>query len=94
MVKTDSVIEIVCNTCAMGNGDCYCDIDWAVANVIELPNCDICEANQITKKALYDTAIYGVKEYGPIWGFVCQECFIEFGCKLGLGKGQRLVVTK
>ena len=28
--------------------------------------------------------------YGA-WGYVCEKCFKEHGCKLGLGYGQELV---
>lgn len=55
--------------------------------VSSLPNCDIPECS---RRAYADAAI---PAYGSSWGYVCKGHFHNLGCKLGLGKGQKLVVT-
>ena len=48
-----------------------------------LPNCDLCSS----------VALYDAQLVGGAWGYVCQPCFDEYGCALGLGLGQRLVLA-
>lgn len=43
--------------------------------------CDFCK-----KEAVYDVRL---PLYGS-WGNVCETHFIDFGCTLGLGNGQKL----
>jgi|Deesub1362B_J571_1020462.scaffolds.fasta_scaffold12872_2 hypothetical protein len=50
--------------------------------VTELPKCDLCE-----EVARYDAKLPG----GP-WAYLCETHFFANGCKLGLGRGQRLVL--
>lgn len=45
-------------------------------------NCDLCQKNQ----AVYDARIPSVGS----WANVCQSCFINQGCCLGVGHGQKL----
>lgn len=47
-----------------------------------LHSCDICH-NEF-KSVMYDAKISS----GP-WGNLCQSCFDEFDCSLGLGRGQK-----
>ena len=49
-----------------------------------LPNCDLCSS----------IALYDAQLVSGVWGYVCQSCFDEYGCALGLGLGQRLVLSK
>jgi len=49
------------------------------------PRCDLC---RVETPAQYDAKTI----HGP-WANLCQEHFDEIGVGLGLGKGQRLVVT-
>jgi hypothetical protein len=46
--------------------------------------CDIC----MDEDAKYD----GKTKRGP-WGYMCQGCFDIHGVGIGLGKGQKLIVT-
>ena len=56
----------------------------------ENPPCDFCRF-QNTPQNL-NVQMYDVKTlYG--WGYACQSHFDRFGCTLGLGKGQRIVVA-
>jgi hypothetical protein len=50
--------------------------------VQELPKCNFCD-----KPARYDANL------GMAWGNVCQDHFNQFGCSLGLGKGQELITS-
>jgi len=54
------------------------------AEVDNIPECDCCE-----HKAAYDA-----KTRHGVWGYLCEEHFSEFGVGLGLGKGQKLILTK
>jgi len=53
--------------------------------VSELPICDFCEL-----KAEYD----GKTKLRGAWANMCINHFIEAGVGLGLGKGQRLILSK
>jgi len=50
--------------------------------VTELPKCDFCD-----EKARYDAKLPS----GP-WAYLCETHYFAHGCRLGLGKGQRLVL--
>jgi hypothetical protein len=52
--------------------------------VFEIPPCDVCG-----KPAYADAK----SPNGP-WGYVCGVHFRQFGCSLGTGKGQKLVLEK
>jgi len=52
------------------------------------PKCDICGLEAHYDVRLPHSACGYV--YGA-WGYVCEKCFKEHGCKLGLGYGQELV---
>lgn len=54
-----------------------------VVKVATLPKCDVCS----------DVALYDAQVVGGSWGYVCQSCFDDYGCSLGLGLGQRLVLV-
>ena len=47
-----------------------------------LPDCDMCK-----KPAAYDARIPNV-----CWAYVCEDHFKKYGCKLGVGSGQALIV--
>ena len=51
--------------------------------VSHLPLCDTCQQHE----AKYDARILATG-----WANVCEVCFEFYGCRLGIGKGQRLVV--
>jgi len=53
------------------------------ATVSEMPRCSFCH-----QMAEYD----GKTNQGP-WAYMCDTHFKILGCGLGLGKGQKLVVT-
>ena len=52
--------------------------------VPKLPDCDFCG-----DEAHYD----GKTKLGP-WAYMCDPCFRDNGIGLGLGKGQKLIVSK
>lgn len=54
-----------------------------ITKVSALPECDLCSS----------VALYDAQLQGGVWGYVCQPCFDEYGCALGLGLGQRLSVS-
>ena len=56
-----------------------------IAQVTQLPQCDIC-TGQVAK---YDA----MTVRGP-WAFMCQGCFEDYGVGLGLGRGQEIVLCK
>jgi hypothetical protein len=63
--------------------------DWTVAEVSELPSCNFC-----SKEAAYDTATNRASRAGTIWAYLCEEHYAtESIGKLGLGLGQKLVVS-
>lgn len=55
--------------------------------VSQLHNCDVCE---VAVPAYADARI---PAYGS-WAYVCGVHFRQFGCELGTGKGQKLVLDK
>lgn len=61
---------------------------WTKAEVVRIPDCDFCEGPD-KKPAAYD----GKTDFGP-WAYMCEAHFCKFGAGLGLGKGQRLVLTE
>ena len=55
-----------------------------IARVSELPECDFCI--EVTP-ATYDARIHTGQ-----WAHMCERHFVMLECKLGLGKGQKLVL--
>ncbi|MAH51336.1 hypothetical protein CMI37_36305 [Candidatus Pacearchaeota archaeon] len=55
--------------------------------VSSLPNCQIPECE---RRAFADAAI---PRYGGTWGYVCKSHFNHLDCKLGPGRGQKLIIT-
>lgn len=55
--------------------------------VVAIPSCDVCSEGGRKVKAYADART----PYG--WAYVCKRHFDYFGCTLGLGKGQRLVIA-
>ena len=51
--------------------------------VLELPYCDTHPSVAKPVRAHYD----GKTRLGP-WGYMCEDCFQQFGMGLGLGRGQ------
>ena len=56
-------------------------IDWSGP----LPECEVCNARDVQ---------YDAKLPTMGWCFCCQECFALYHGKLGVGRGQMLVVKK
>mgnify|MGYP003148669889 FL=1 len=56
--------------------------------VSSIPSCAMpgCQ----NSKAYADAA---VPSYGNSWAFVCRGCFNKYGCRLGTGKGQKLILS-
>jgi hypothetical protein len=88
MTKT---LDIVCNACAMGKGDCFCGKDWTIAELPHIPDCDYCQGDYTVKVAEYDA-----QTFGGFWAYMCKYHYLLNAkyAELGVGKGQRLVVTK
>jgi len=61
--------------------------DVKTVYVDELPDCGICKMGGKKEPAEYDA-----KMPGRGWANLCQLHFDQFGCRLGLGKGQKLIV--
>jgi len=59
--------------------------DHKAVEVFILPKCDLCG-----KEAKYDVLIPRIGK----WGNLCQICFDDEKCSLGLGKGQELIVKE
>ena len=51
----------------------------------KIPLCDFCKKKE---------AIIDGKSILDVWGYMCRECYFEFGIGLGLGKGQELILRK
>jgi hypothetical protein len=85
------VKEIVCNSCAMSKGDCFCGKDWTVVEMTIIPNCDYCDDEHTVTSAEYDA-----RTYGGFWAYMCKLHYLlnAKDAELGLGKGQRLVRAK
>jgi len=58
--------------------------------VAELPLCDYCKQNGITRKARYDAKV----SIATYWANMCQGHFDLYGVGLGLGVGQKLVLPE
>lgn len=63
--------------------------DHTEASVLVIPPCDFCKELGITTPAHCD----GATTLGP-WANMCGEHFAVYGRGLGLGVGQRYVLTK
>jgi hypothetical protein len=57
--------------------------------VAALPFCDTHPLDAEPVLAAYD----GKTKLGP-WGYMCEECFPKFGCGLGTGRGQKLILKE
>ena len=55
--------------------------------VEELPKCQGVHADEIPD-ATYDAQIRGKST----WGYFCHRCFLIYAGRLGIGRGQRLVI--
>ena len=59
--------------------------------VSSLPNCDLgCKRRDGAPKPAYADA--SIATLNGSWGYVCKDCFKRFGCHLGLGLGQKLIL--
>jgi hypothetical protein len=64
--------------------------------VIKIPQCDLCNANGVTKEAYADARIVVCSPYQiglrpGMWANVCEPHFKTHKCTLGTGCGQRYV---
>lgn len=55
--------------------------------VTQMHNCDVCNQEGVRRPAYADAKL----NIGP-WAYVCLDHFKIYGCKLGTGRGQRLVL--
>jgi len=62
--------------------------DHTEVAVTTIPNCNICTMAGDTTPAYADVMI---PKYGS-WGDLCEKHFFEYGCGLGLGIGQKLIL--
>jgi hypothetical protein len=62
--------------------------DPTKALVARLPDCDICTQNGKQVPAYADAKLGA----GMPWANTCRDHFRVYGCQLGLGKGQELIV--
>ena len=56
-----------------------------------LPKCDVCGSKGVAKTAEYDAS---VPAFNGTWANLCGPCFSKFGCRLGIGAGQHLVLRQ
>lgn len=54
-----------------------------------LITCELCSAGGIEKPAMYNAKIPG----GNIQANLCKACFMLYDCKLGSGKGEKLIIN-
>jgi hypothetical protein len=54
--------------------------------VSQIPSCDLCGGSGVKKPAYADANL------GRGWANVCREHFVQHGCRLGTGRGQRLIL--
>ena len=57
--------------------------DLTSVELTQLPKCDLCD-----ERAKYDAYIPTF----ATWGYVCETHFKQCDCKVGLGKGQELIL--
>lgn len=85
----DDTNETACNY-----PECHCFVFVNIAVpgysvfVSRLPACDICQDGTLAE---YDVSL---RVFGGTWGNVCGNHFHHFGCTLGVGLGQRLILSK
>ena len=72
------------------------DSEVKTALVDKLPDCDVCKLEATAKgdfsECKTEPAEYDAQIPGSSWANLCQHHFDLFGCSLGLGMGQKLVV--
>lgn len=57
--------------------------------VARIPTCDLPHPDTILA---YADARMKAGPYTGAWGYVCKGHFVEYGCQLGAGLGQELVL--
>jgi hypothetical protein len=62
--------------------------DHKSVKVAVIPDCDVCRAERGQIVPAYADAKLSI---GP-WANVCKMHFAQYGCSLGLGRGQELVL--
>lgn len=60
--------------------------DHTTTVVATIPECDLFRD--------HGPAYADAKIPGMGWGYVCKDCFDHYGCSLGLGQGQQLLVRE
>ncbi len=61
----------------------------------EIPDCDICKANGRSLSVTVSVPAYAdarIPSMGS-WAYLCRKHFGIYGCKLGTGQGQELVLV-
>ena len=53
----------------------------------EYPDCQVCHRPFLG--VMYDAGLPGAG-----WGCICKNCFLEYGCRLGTGHGQKYELQK
>ncbi|WJH25423.1 hypothetical protein [Pseudarthrobacter defluvii] len=67
------------------------EADVTTAEVYSLPECDFCQRQGVEKEAHYDGK---TNLPGEPWGNMCEEHYAQYGTGLGLGVGQKLIVSR
>ena len=61
--------------------------------VQQLPTCDVCKSQFNETEARFDGRL-GVRADGGPWGYACFQHFLDLEMKLGVGRGQLLILPK
>lgn len=61
--------------------------DRTQTTVYTIPGCDVCKDDGKATPAYADAKL----SIGP-WAYVCKRHFVNYGCSLGTGRGQELVL--
>lgn len=65
--------------------------DHKSVEVDRIPNCDLCATAVVPKQT--PAIVDGKTRMGP-WANMCERHFKQYGCGLGLGRGQQLILRK
>lgn len=68
--------------------------DLTEAKVASIPNCDLPHHDPVTGLPRKVLAYADARIPAVGWAYVCKAHFDSYGCSLGMGKGQRLVLDE